>query len=237
LKNLCQKCKKKETCKRLCKAALAYVNQDSQVYELQDETKIVVFPRWNEMQASTANTGPDETAEYQNNYFENTFSDNPENNPFSSFNPDNIQTQIFIHRFFKKWPYGDIALKFEKTEEYVKTAYFQGMKRMALGLEILDHQKQTNQFASTSLKNSEPVQMLNPAQKDFLLYTLFELPIKDIAEITDRNKNTVRSGIFRVTNYLKKGDYTFSDLATPGQWEKKTKINGLKNLKGQKQHD
>ncbi len=231
VKDMCRECQKKSNCKTLCKDAQAYVNQDGQIYELRDENKIVLFPRWNEVQSSRANAGPDDTAEYQDSYLENTIADDPENNPFSSFKPNHIQTQIFMHRFFQKWSFRDIAIKFDQTEEYVKTAYFQGIKRMVTGLEILDHQRLTKQNAITSLKNAEPVKMLNPAQKDFLLYTLFELPIRDIAEMTARKIDTVRSGIFRVMNYLKSGDYTFSDLATPGQWDRKTKAHSMTHLK------
>ncbi|WP_300464245.1 hypothetical protein [Desulfobacula sp.] len=228
LKNLCTACKKRDICKKLCQQALNYVNQDGKVYELQDEDEIKVFPLWNEKQASTANSDNQDGGVYQANHLETTFTDDPENNPFSEFNPDHQITQVFLLRFFEKWSFSDIAEKFDlKDKDAAKSIYFRAISRLKEGLEVIDERTLTRQNALTSLKNSPAARQLNPAQKEYLLYAVFNLDVETICEITGRKFGTVRSGIYRVKKYLDSGKYTFDDLVKPGQWQAKAVANSL----------
>ncbi len=231
MKNMCTTCSKRSTCRTLCKPARDYANQDGKVYELQDEDKIKVYPKWNEVQASTAQANENDSKEVQENYLE-SFADDPDSNPFSEFTPANLVTQVFIHRFFKRWSYEDIAVKFDlKDVDAANSIYKRALARMKDGLEIIDHKNFAQQNAITSLKNSTTAQQLNDAQKDYLLYSTFGLDIESICTITGRKYQTVRSGIHRVKKYLESGRFSFEDLAIPGQWEKTAKSNALAGLR------
>lgn len=231
LKSICTNCKKRPTCKTLCAPAEKYVNQDGAVYEEQAEDEIKVYPRWNEVQASTAPSGTDSNS-IQGNYIESNFADGDGNNPFSNFTAAHLITQVFILRFFEKWSFTDIAFKFDlKDKDAAKSIYFQAVNRMKKGLEVIDYQTLTKQNAITSLRGSQATQLLNPAQRDYLFYAVFNLDIDTISEITGRKYATIRSGIHRVKRKLESGAYSFEDLVTPGQWEKTTKKNSMAGLK------
>ena len=139
----------------------------------------------------------------QNNFLESQFSTEGEN-PFSSFKPHHKKTAVFIHRFFYGWSFDDIAEKFGfKDKDAARSIYFGQARKLRMGLNLIDDRKKHQANAATAMKNSPVMQQLNNAQKDYLLYTVFQLTIDEIVKLTGRNKDTIRSGIYRVKKILK----------------------------------
>ena len=232
---MCGKCKKRNTCSSLCAFAEKYTSQDGQVFEQESEDSIMVASKWNETPVSTMKSNAMfDNQDMQNNFLESQFSTEGEN-PFSSFKPHHKKTAVFIHRFFYGWSFDDIAEKFGfKDKDAARSIYFGQARKLRMGLNLIDDRKKHQANAATAMKNSPVMQQLNNAQKDYLLYTVFQLTIDEIVKLTGRNKDTIRSGIYRVKKNIEIGKFSFEDLAVPGQWEQKTKENSMAGLKGQK---
>lgn len=58
--------------------------------------------------------------------------------PFAGFNPDLKQTGVCIDRFFNKWSYEDLAVKYDPTAAGARKIYQAPLKRLQVVPEALD---------------------------------------------------------------------------------------------------
>ncbi|MEJ2672471.1 MAG: hypothetical protein P8168_09790, partial [Deltaproteobacteria bacterium] len=66
--------------------------------------------------------------------------------PFASFKPDLKQTGVFIDRFFNKWSYADLAVKYDTTVEGARKIYQAAVKRLLNVVEALDGKEGSRNF-------------------------------------------------------------------------------------------
>ena len=111
--------------------------------------------------------------------------------PFSTFNPDLKQTGIFIDRFFHKFSYKDLAVKYETSPYTARTTYHNAVKRIKDVLQIMDNYRTVKQLAVSrggeELKITE-IRKLTPKEKE---EQKKELARKRQQKYYERHKNRI----------------------------------------------
>ena len=123
---LCQKCKKRKTCKAPCAPIEHYLKRENlTVYEKhQPDGTTILYPRSREAHQSTLSDKGKESHRETNAFSTEA------GNPFTGISTNNIQTSVFIKRFFGKWEYKDIAKAHDTTVKNVRGTYHNAVKRV-----------------------------------------------------------------------------------------------------------
>jgi hypothetical protein len=128
--------------------------------------------------------------------------------PFRSFEPQFKQTGIFIDRFFHKFSYKDLAVKYEITDHDAIKVYHHAVNRVLDVLQIMDEGTEARKREQYVKKTEERSGKLPKGQRWYLLNKLFGLRPSEIAEMEglDKKRNSVRQLIIRVSDQLKAGE-------------------------------
>jgi hypothetical protein len=127
--------------------------------------------------------------------------------PFRSFEPRFKQTGIFIDRFFQKFSYEDLAVKYEITEHDAIKVYHKAVNRVLDVLQIMDQVKEARKREQYVKQTEERSGKLPKGQRWYLLNKLFGLRPSEIAEMEGmKGSSSVRQLIIRVSDQLKAGE-------------------------------
>ena len=124
-------------------------------------------------------------------------------NHFRSFEPCLKQTGIFIDRFFNRFSYSDLAVKYDMSKETAIKTFYNGQNRILDAIKAMDTaevpSKKVGFYKKTVKKRSGS---LPKGQKWFLFNKLFRLRPYEIAEMEgiDNQKSSVRQLIFRTSD-------------------------------------
>ena len=104
-----------------------------------------------------------------------------EKNPFKHFDPKLVKTGIFIDRFFGKWNYTDLAVKYDTSVENVRSYYHSAVLLLLQLLKDVDSNRvrKLNHIKKQIDKRSGSLQK---GQRWFLINKLFDLTPSQIAE-------------------------------------------------------
>jgi hypothetical protein len=188
-KGLCEKCRKRKSCKVQCAPVEAILREGNHVHEDNLSDKVIVYPKWRERQESVlraefAAMGGD------GNLDEELFStDTP--SPWFDVDYKAKRTRVFILRVFYRWDWSDIATAFDTSADHVRKIFDEAKKRALQALEVLDKRRAIIDDAKIRLDISEKATgKLTKTQKWFLLNKLFGLLPREIAEIYDANPSS-----------------------------------------------
>ena len=128
-------------------------------------------------------------------------------NPFRSFNPHLKKTGIFIDRFFLKFSYQDLAVKYDMSSDNARKTYHNALNRILAVLEAMDKGKITKQIDFYKKQVEDRSGKFPKGQKWYLLNKLFGLMPSEIAEMEGlEGSSSVRQLIIRVSDQLKAGE-------------------------------
>lgn len=135
--------------------------------------------------------------------------------PFRSFEPQFKQTGIFIDRFFHKFSYENLAVKYEITELEAIKVYHNAVKRVLKVLQIMDQGQEARKREQYVKQTEKRSGKLPKGQRWYLLNKLFELRPSEIAEMEGlKGSSSVRQLIIRVSDQLKAGEISLIE-STP----------------------
>jgi hypothetical protein len=127
--------------------------------------------------------------------------------PFAGFNPDLKQTGIFIDRFFNKWSYEDLAVKYDTTIEGARKIYQAAVKRLLNVVEARDGKEGPRNFEPWKKMVEERSGSFPAGMRWFLLNKLFQMRPAEIARMEGvKNPSAVRGLIIRVSDQLTCGE-------------------------------
>lgn len=138
MKGVCEKCSRREGCETPCRPVELCLAQDNlTVFEKtgvgeNGEEITIIFARSREIPESMLPKISDKTDELID-----VFTTKAES-PFAGFNPDLKQTGVFIDRFFNKWSYEDLAVKYDTTVKGARDLYHLAVKRLLDVVKALD---------------------------------------------------------------------------------------------------
>jgi hypothetical protein len=208
MQGVCEKCSHREGCKVPCRPVELYLAQDNLtvfektgIGENGEEITIIFaqsdkFIRESELPQVSGKTG--EPIE--------VFTTEAES-PFAGFNPDLKQTGIFIDRFFNKWSYKDLAVKYDTTVEGARKIYQAALKRLQAVIEALDGGKEAHNFEPWKKMVEERSGSFPKGVRWYLLNKLFQMRPAEIARMEGvKNPQGVRGMIIRVRDQLTCGE-------------------------------
>jgi hypothetical protein len=126
--------------------------------------------------------------------------------PFKHFEPKKKKTGIFIDRFFHKWSYKDLAVKYQIPVSQVRSAYHAGKQRLLEVIAALDSSKpiKLDHFREQIAKRSGS---LPNGQRWYLLNKLFGLTPAEIAKFEDiKTSKPVYKAIKYVSDRIEAGE-------------------------------
>jgi hypothetical protein len=130
---ICQKCRKRKTCKAPCAPVEEYLHQDNltafqkNAIGKHGEEIRIAMPRSRETQRSCL-SGGDGDPRLSN---KETHAFSTENdNPFMHYEANKKQTSVFLKRFFGKWSYEDIAQAHDVSVDAARKIYYAGVQRL-----------------------------------------------------------------------------------------------------------
>jgi hypothetical protein len=138
MKGVCEKCSRREGCETPCRPVELCLAQDNlTVFEKtgvgeNGEEITIIFARSREIPESMLPKISDKTDELID-----VFTTKAES-PFAGFNPDLKRTGVFIDRFFNKWSYEDLAVKYDPTVKGARDLYHLAVKRLLDVVKALD---------------------------------------------------------------------------------------------------
>ena len=131
--DICQKCRKRKTCKIPCAPVEQFLRQDNltafqkNAIGRNGEEIRIAMPRSRETQRSCLSGGPDDsrhsTKEAQAFSTENV-------SPFKHYQANHKQTSVFIKRLFGRWSYTDIAKAHDITPDAARKLYYAGVQKL-----------------------------------------------------------------------------------------------------------
>ena len=132
--------------------------------------------------------------------------------PFQHFEPKLIKTGIFVDRFFHKWSYGDLAVKYDMTVENVRGNYHNGKKRLFEVLEALGTGK-PRKLEHIRQKVEKQSGALTCGQRWYLLNKLFDLAPSEIAVFEGlKNSKPVYTAIKNVSDQIEAGELNLFEV-------------------------
>jgi len=128
MKNICQKCRHRKSCKVPCRPVELHLREDNPVvFEKTDAcNRIVLFPKSRERRESEL----DQKFEGEKSRISLEAFSNENENPFRHYEPNHKQTSVFLKRFFLKWSYADIAKTHDLSVDAARKLYYAGAKRL-----------------------------------------------------------------------------------------------------------
>jgi hypothetical protein len=208
MKGVCEKCARREGCNTPCRPVELYLAQDNlAVFEKtgigeNGEEITIIFARSREIRESELPRISHKTNEPIDSPF-TTEADSP----FANFNPDLKQTGIFIDRFFNKWSYEDLAVKYDTTVKEATKIYYAAVKRLQAVVEALDGKEGPHNIEPWKKMVEERSGSFPKGVKWFLLNKLFQIRPAEIARMEGvKNPSGVRGMIIRVSDQLSCGE-------------------------------
>lgn len=127
--------------------------------------------------------------------------------PFAAFQPKLKETGIFVDRFFHKFSYKDLAVKYDTTASSSIKLYHHAVTRILEVVKALDSnadRKIDGYLKRVQIRSGS----IPKGQKWYLLNKLFGLRPSEIAEIEglDKKNSSIRQSIIRVSDQLKAGE-------------------------------
>jgi hypothetical protein len=164
---VCQKCRKRKTCKAPCAPVELYLREDNltafqkNAIGKHGEEIRIAMPRSRETQRSclSGGDGDPRTSSKEAQAF------STENgNPFMSYEPNHKQTSVFIKRFFGKWSYEDIAKAHDlKTASAAMKLYHAAAKRL---LAVIVEMDSIHKMTETERKKADVVKQKRYLEKN-----------------------------------------------------------------------
>ncbi len=209
MQGICQQCSHYDTCKTPCAPVARYISQDGlAVYEKtaigeNGEEISIIFARSREIPESAL---PQISGE-NDDPIDSPFTTEADS-PFASFKPDLKQTGIFIDRFFNKWSYEDLAVKYDVTVEGARKLYHAAVKRLLDVVQALDGKEDSiRDFGAWRQMVEERSGSFPLGVKWFLLNKLFQMRPAEIARMEGvSHPSGVRGMIIRVSDQLRCGE-------------------------------
>jgi hypothetical protein len=229
-KGICPKCSHYESCKTPCypvQQALAEDNltcYEKTITKKNGETVSLIFARSRETPETDlihefSDTGI--PADKPQRVFSTA-----NESPFASFNPRLKQTGIFVDRFFHKFSYEDLGVKYSMSPKDAVKVYHSGVKRVLAVLEHMDKGNAVQGFDFWKEKVEERSGSLPKGQKWFLLNKLFGLRPSQIAEMEGiKGSSSVRQLIIRVSDQLRCGEIRLFDASPEEAEEAKARLD------------
>jgi hypothetical protein len=157
-------------------------------------------------------------------------------NPFSSFKPKLKQTGIFVDRFFNKWSYEDLAVKYNMSEENARKVYHNAVKRVLSVLGYMDKANAVGNFDFWKEKVEERSGTLPKGQRWFLMNKLRGIRPAEIARMEGiRGSSSVRQLIIRVSDQLRCGEIKLIDCSPEEAEEARSRL-AAHNAKRRERH-
>jgi hypothetical protein len=208
MKGVCEKCSRREGCETPCRPVELYIAQENLtvfektgIGENGEEITIIFAQSKNFIRESELPQVSDKTEEPIEVF--TTEADSP----FASFNPDLKQTGIFIDRFFNKWTYEDLAVKYDTTVPGVRRLYHTAVKRLLDVVEALDGKEGPHNFEPWKKMVEGRSGSFPAGVRWFLLNKLFQMRPAEIARMEGvKNPSAVRGLIIRVSDQLRCGE-------------------------------
>jgi hypothetical protein len=227
MKGVCEKCSHREGCKTPCRPVELYLAQDNLcVFEKtgigeNGEEISIIFARSREIPESMLPQVSDKTDEPIDSPF-TTEADSP----FADFKPDLKQTGIFIDRFFNKWSFADLAVKYETNAAGARKLYHVAVKRLLEVIEALDGKEGPRNFEPWKKMVEERSGAFPLGVKWFLLNKLFQMRPAEIARMEGvKNPSGVRGMIIRVSDQLRCGEISLFEKDPEEAEESKAKLD------------
>ena len=150
---------------------------------------------------------------------------NENENPFKSFDPHLKQTGIFIDRFFLKFNYQDLAVKYKISTTAAHKIYHAALNRILAVLDAMDTGK-TKQVDFYKKQVQERSGKFPKGQKWYLLNKLFGLMPSEIAEMEGmKGSSSVRQLIIRVSDQLQAGEIHLIETSPEQTKEAKARLD------------
>jgi hypothetical protein len=126
--------------------------------------------------------------------------------PFKHFEPRLIKTGIFIHKFFLKWSWPDIATKYEMSVTTAQSNYHAGKKRLLEVLAALDSSKPIRlEFLRDRIAARSGA--FTRSQRWYLMAKAFDLTPAEIAKYEGlHNSKPVYTGIQAISDQIAAGE-------------------------------
>lgn len=227
MKGVCEKCYYGTTCEHPCRPVeLNLKDGNLSVWTKKTVDKNgreieIIYSRSRERPQSSLSQGEDNRGRAALTNREQIAFSTENESPFTSFQPQLLQTGIFIDRFFRKMSYEDLSMKYELSESDCIKRFSYAVKRLYEILEALDKRDLiTKQTEYWKQKVEERSGSLPKGQKWYLLNKLFGLRPSEIAEMEglDKRSSFVRQLIIRVSDQLKAGEISLIET-TPEKAE------------------
>lgn len=145
-------------------------------------------------------------------------------NPFRHFEPKLIKTGTFVDRFFHKWSYTDLSIKYEMSVENVRANYHNAKKRLFEVMEALDSGKPRKlQHIKATVKERSGA--LTRGQRWYLLNKLFDLTPSEIASFEGlKNSTPVYKQIKVVSDQIEAGELDLFEVDSAKTEEAKRRL-------------
>ncbi|HPA14899.1 MAG TPA: hypothetical protein PKV75_06465 [Desulfobacterales bacterium] len=179
-KTICEKCEKRDRCKKSCDKVNALLWKDNRVMEKKAYNRIVTYPKKNEVRFS-------EISQEQIDNF--TTSDVV---PWASGDLRLRKTIVFVERFFNKTPCKVLADRFGVKENTIVCMYQQAVEQLEKIVEKMDSRKEGIKAMKADKFNED--------QKYFLLVAVFGFSQAEVARMFRRNKDTVNKKVKRMSD-------------------------------------
>jgi len=127
IREICQRCAHKPTCKVLCYPVLLYLNRMNPLmeYKAKDKEFLSIFPERHHVQAGLISVE-------RSKFLNKAFSDNRESAFLGAeYDKNLITTRIFVDRFFKKDSFENIACRYDLTPEETETKFYRAWDTIA----------------------------------------------------------------------------------------------------------
>ena len=227
---MCQKCRKRASCKTPCAFVDEILKQDNrpQFHEvnargLNGEAITVCMSHNHRHEVNESNLDYMHAVDTDGEGWESDDKKTPftteADSPWADYQPTLNQTTIFIKRLLQGMSYEDIADELELSVDLVRSYYHSAKNRMIEALQFADSRNKTIAFWENTQKRSEKVTGKLPKyMKWMLMHKVFDLSIQEITELEGAGKNDAASKIRWAYDRLVTGEYVLLD-PTPEQIE------------------
>ena len=205
--DMCLKCAHRGGCNQPCRPVELQLAQGNlTVFEKsftdeKGEPITILFPRSREFPQSALLTEDGKTPEK----VEAAFSTEGDS-PFAGFDPGHKQTGVFIDRFFHRFSYEDLAIKYDMSPSNARKTYHNAKNRVRQVVHALDGGQDTRNMEAWKKAVEMRSGRFPKNVKWFLLNKLFGMRPSEIAKMEGVVSSGVRSAIARVADRLSAGE-------------------------------
>ena len=202
-KGICLKCSQRKRCNRPCIFIERMISEENKVpfeKDAKDNLKILFPERKFVLRESDLNFFKDDSGYDGNQIFfstENPILEDLFNN--EDFTPRLKQTGIFVDKFFFRMSNKELAKKYKTTSGGVSKMYTNAKERMIKSIKAMDK-------AEYALSNGKKLAVMPRGVHVFLLHTLLNLPVTEIARFLDIGHSAVIGHIRRTKERIRSGE-------------------------------